>query len=368
MDVYLGIDLHVAGPAAHAIEQMLAAVDLTLEQHDWRAGEARVRVRRGDVVALAADPGVLAVLAPFRSADSVAALPAINASGIAALSASNTYVPLTSRGPSFDPAEPERFSAHGPRTYVRLFPNDFHQAAALAQVAVALDVHRPFILHDDAPYGLAIAEGFRRAAAAAGLTVAGVSHWHADGLDRVAAASADAVLLCGVLDDHSHQLIRQKVSLLGPNTGAVKLLAADGFLTRESLDPSAAGMVVLAPGVRPGLLPPAAEEFVAALSGRLQSEPDLVEPYAVHAGAAVALLLETIGETGPSRAAVVRRLFDGTRRDGLLGSYTVLPSGDIAAEESPILGFSVFRASGAGTLALERAVVPSPVLVSAAFG
>jgi ABC-type branched-subunit amino acid transport system substrate-binding protein len=118
---------------------MLAAVDLTLERHEWGASEARVDLVRGDAAKLAADARVLAVLGPFRSADTATALPTINRSGMAALSASNTYVPLTSRAPSFEPDEPERFYSHGPRTYVRLFPNDFHQAAALAHVAVSLD-------------------------------------------------------------------------------------------------------------------------------------------------------------------------------------------------------------------------------------
>ena len=365
----IGIDLRTTGRAAGVVRQMLAAVDLTLAQNQWGAGEARVDVVRGDAAALATDPRVLAVLGPFRSADTAAALPAINSSGIAALSASNTYVPLTSRGPSFDPDEPERFYSHGPRTYVRLFPNDFHQAAALAQVAVSLDIRRPFILHDTTPYGLALAEGFRRAASAAGLAVAGVGNWRAGGLQQVAVASADAVLLCGAVDDVAHQLIRDKVSRLGPNAGAVKLLAADGFLTGEPLDAAAAGMVVLAPGLRSPYFPEAAEQFVDGLSRRLEIEPKSVEPYAVHAAEAMALLLEAIGAADISRAALVQRLFDGSRHDGMLGAYTVLPSGDIAAaQDGPILGFSLYRASRAGVLVLERAIIPSQILVSAAFG
>jgi ABC-type branched-subunit amino acid transport system substrate-binding protein len=71
---------------------------------------------------------------------------------------------------------------------VRLFPNDFHQAAALVQVAISLGVQRPFILHVDAPYGLAIYEGFGRAASAAGLNLSGVGSGHIDGLEQVARA------------------------------------------------------------------------------------------------------------------------------------------------------------------------------------
>src|SRR5262245_8561496 len=196
---------------------MRSAVDLALEGHRGRAGEERLRVVRGDTAALAADSRVLAILGPFTSADTAAALPAVNRHGAPVVSASNTYVPLTSRAPSFNPEEPERFYAHGPRTYVRLFPNDFHQAAALVQVAMSLGVKRPFILNDEAPYGLAVSEGFSRAASAAGMHLAGVGAWHRDGLERVASAGADALVLCGVLDRHAHQVIRDKVRRLGPN-------------------------------------------------------------------------------------------------------------------------------------------------------
>jgi hypothetical protein len=63
----------------------------------------------------------------------------------------------------------------------------------------------------------------------------------------------------------------------------------------------------------------------------------------------------------------VQRLFDGRTRDGLLGRYSVLPTGDIAADDGAMLGFSMYRVSGAGAFVLEQAVVPSPFLVNAAF-
>jgi branched-chain amino acid transport system substrate-binding protein len=346
---------------------MRAALDITFGGHRGPAAEVALRVLRGDAATLAADPRVLAILGPFRSGDTADALPAVNRYGAPFVSASNTYVPLTSRGPSFEPDEPECYYAHGPRTFVRLFPNDFHQAAALVQLARSLGVQRPFVLHDDAPYGLAIYEGFRRAATAAGLELAGFGSWHRGGLEQVARVGADAVVLSGVLDEHAHRVISEKVRVLGPNT-EVKLLGADAFVTDEPLGAAASEMVALAPGVRPGYLPEAAEEFVDVLSSRLGIERDSVEPYALHAAEAVALLLRAIDSASVSRASLVQRLFDGTRHDGMLGRYTVLPSGDIGADDSPILGFSVYRASGAGAFVLERAVVPSPWLVDAAFG
>src|SRR4051794_15868804 len=115
---------------------MRSAIDVTLGGRHGPAREMDLRVLAGEATTLAADARVLAIVAPFRSADTAAALPAINRYGAPVLSASNTYVPLTNRGPSFEPNEPERFYAHGPRTYVRLFPTDFHQAAALLQVAM----------------------------------------------------------------------------------------------------------------------------------------------------------------------------------------------------------------------------------------
>jgi ABC-type branched-subunit amino acid transport system substrate-binding protein len=366
VDWRIGIDLRAPPRAAHVIRQIRAAAEIAIAGHRGRAGKVRLRVHPGDAATLAADARVLGILGPFRSADTAAALTTVNEYGAPMISASNTYVPLTSRGPSFEHDEPDRYYAYGPRTYVRLFPSDFHQAAALVQVGMSLGVRRPFILHDDHPYGVAIYQAFSRAALAAGLKLGGVAAWHGDGLEQVVRASADALVLCGLFDGHAHQLIHEKVRRLGPNN-EVKLLGADGFLSGEPLGTDAADMVALAPGVRPGYLPQPAEEFVEVLSTHLGIERDSVEPYALHAAEAVGLLLRGIDSVGFSRAALVQRLFDGNRHDGILGAYTVLPSGDIAAEDSPILGFSIYKASGAGTFVLEQAVVPSAFLVNAAF-
>ena len=73
VDTLIGIDLRAPGRAAEVVRQMLAAVYLTLERHEWGGGEASVDVVRGDAAALAADPHVLAVIGPFRTADTAAA-------------------------------------------------------------------------------------------------------------------------------------------------------------------------------------------------------------------------------------------------------------------------------------------------------
>jgi ABC-type branched-subunit amino acid transport system substrate-binding protein len=196
----------------------------------------------------------------------------------------------------------------------------------------------------------------------------GIDGWQglAVRFQRIAAARADAVLLCGVLDRRSHQLVRDKVRALGPNQGPVQLLASDGFLTGAPLAPAAEGMVVVAPGLRFPHWPPPATQVVEALAGRLEVDPTLVEPYAVHAAAAIELLLEAIAGGATSRAAIVRRLFDGEARDGLLGTYTVLSSGDVATRDGAVTGFSVFRVSAAGLPVLDGGVVPPPELVAAA--
>jgi branched-chain amino acid transport system substrate-binding protein len=367
VDVTIGIDLRARRQAAKAVRQMHAAVRLILERHRGRAGEMRVRLLRDEAASLAANPRVVAMLGTFRSAHAAAALPTINRYALPTVSPSNTYVPLTSPAPAFEPDEPARFYPDGRRTYVRLFPNDFHQAAALAQTAAVLGVRRAFVLHDGAPYGLAIAEGFRRAAPVAGLALAGVELWEGDVFERVEASEADGVVLCGVIGHRAQHLLREKVRRLGPNSASVKLLAPDGFLTRE-LGEAAEGALVLGPGLRPGHLPEAAERWVDAFRAHLGIERQSVEPYAIHAAEAVELLLEAIAGSDASRAGIVQRLFDGRRRSGLLGEYTIAPSGDVIAPGGPLLGFSVYRADTGGVLLLERAVLPRADLVAAAFG
>jgi Receptor family ligand binding region len=114
----------------------------------------------------------------------------------------------------------------GQPTFVRLFPNDYHQAAAMAQLATELGCRALMVLHDDGVYGLTIAEGLRHAAVAAGMELAGYGHWHSSVAPFNGAAHPDGLTLRGVYSSDSAHALRERIRTLV----AARVIAADGFL------------------------------------------------------------------------------------------------------------------------------------------
>ena len=80
------------------------------------------------------------MLGTFNSGCAVAALPELNrAPGgpLALISPSNSVVGLTRGGPGVDPALPGALYPTGRRNYLRVYPTDDLQGAALAHLAPA---------------------------------------------------------------------------------------------------------------------------------------------------------------------------------------------------------------------------------------
>jgi branched-chain amino acid transport system substrate-binding protein len=184
---------------------------------------------------------------------------------------------------------------------------------------------------------------------------------YTDLMNKAKAAGADAVYLGAILEENGAQLIKDKVAVLGPNDGAVKLLAPDGFAQQSTIDQAgsdAAGMFVSAPGKEPSTLTGAGAAFVEQLKAQVGDQP--IEVFAPYAGQAAQVMLEAI-QAGKDRAGTIAQLFKTQIKDGIIGSIAITPSGD--PTPPPI---SISKA--AATFELEKTVVPPPQLITAARG
>jgi branched-chain amino acid transport system substrate-binding protein len=285
------------------------------------------------------------------------------------VSPGNTFVCLTQPSPTLCAKdEPDVYFPSGNRNYVRVVPNDAVQGAGLASFAQEQGVKRPFVLiASDDPTSEGQGRTFAGAAAAAGMQVAGTETFdpntenYAPLMQKVKASGADAVVLAAILEANGVQLIRDKVAALGPNDGAVKLFAFDGFAQQATIDntgPDSRGMYVSLPGKVPGALTGAGDVFVKELKAQIGEQP--VEVFAPYAGQAAGVLLEAIRQ-GTTRAGTISELFKTKIEDGITGSFTITPTGDPVP--API---SVQRAGGTFTLA--QTITPPPQLVDAARG
>jgi branched-chain amino acid transport system substrate-binding protein len=380
-------DLPLKGASAERARQMNAAIVQELARKGWQAGpniqlafqacddtltettEWDEGLCRANAQAYASNPDVIGVIGNYNSGCAAVQIPILNRAGIPMVSAGNTLVCLTQPSPALcRPDEPDVYYPSGQRNFARVIANDAAEAAGLASFAQQRGIRRPFVLYAAGdPSSTAQAGAFVGAAGAAGLLPRGSAQWdpnaddYAVQMQKVRASGADALVLAGQLDQNGVRLIRDKVEELGPNSGAVKLLAFDGFAQQATIvntGPQARGMFVGIPGKAPGVLTGAGDVFVKELRAQLPANP--IEAFAPYAAQATELLVEAIRK-GQTRRGTIAELFSAPVEDGILGSFEITPSGDPVP--SPV---SVQRA--ADTFVLARTITPPPQLVAAARG
>jgi DNA-binding SARP family transcriptional activator/ABC-type branched-subunit amino acid transport system substrate-binding protein/DNA-binding beta-propeller fold protein YncE len=390
-DVLLVSDLPLQGGIRITARQMEQAITFVLREHGFRAGRFRVALQLCDdslartglfdeatcaanARRYAAAADVLAVLGPLNSFCAVAAVPELNrARGgpLAMVSPLTSFVGLTRHGPGIDPELLAHLYPTGRRSFLRVFPTDDLQGAALAELARDRGRSRAFVLDDGQPgYGQLMAAGFARAARRLGLAVADRATWdpgarsYAALARRVAASGADAVFIGGLLDSNAAAVIRAvraqtDADVLGPD-GLTPL----SLLARKA-GPGARGAFVSLPGVITERLPAAGAAWARRFA-RTQPGAE-VEPSAVYAAQAAEVALAAIARSDGTRASVLDALFATRVRGGLLGDFGFDAAGDIS--ESPVTVVRVARGGGSRRIhsieggVVERVARPSASLV-----
>ncbi len=274
---------------------------------------------------------------------------------------------LTEPADSCAAGEPAKYSPSGKRSYARVVPNDAFQGAALAEFAKKRGDRSVFVLFAQKdPTSLGQADTFLNSAKQLGLKTTSRA-WDPEAKDYtglmedVSRGDPDAVVLAGLIEQNGGRLIDDKVKVLGPNDGGVSLIAFDGFAQQSTIDEAgnaSTGMFAGVPGRAPENLKGAGQEFVKQLSGRVDGDVELYAPYA---GESADVLLGAIRRAGDDRAAIVKALFETKRRNGILGTYDIEPSGD------PSVGpVTVFKADGSFEPFTE--IAPPASLAAAARG
>ena len=121
------------------------------------SGQWNPGVTATNAKAAANDTTTIAYLGDYNSAATAVSLPLINAAGILQVSPASPYVGLTS---SLDAGqdEPERFYPSGQRNFGRLQPGDPAQAAAQVRLMREMHVSRVYVLDDQDPFQVPLAQ------------------------------------------------------------------------------------------------------------------------------------------------------------------------------------------------------------------
>ena len=382
-------DLPLQGDSAERSKQMNDAIIQEMARKGWLAGTTEVAFQacddslastgewdedlcRSNARAYAGNPDVIGVIGTYNSGCAAVEIPILNRApggGLAMVSPGNTFVCLTEPGSICKPDEPSVYYPSGRRNYIRVVPNDAVQMAGLATFAKEQGTRNPYILvAADDPTSKGQADTFEGAARSLAMNIAGVEQWdpkarsYAALMGKVKATGADAVLLAGLLEQNGAQIIKDKVSVLGPNDGPVKLLAPDGFAQQGTIDQAGAasrGMYASLPGKVPSSLTGEGSAFVKEIKSQIGDEP--LELFAPYAGQAAEVLMPAIQSGSGNRSGVISSLFQTRVRDGIVGSFSITQSGDpIPAPISVSQAESIF--------VLAKTITPPPRLVNAARG
>ena len=392
-DVLIASDFPLQGSSRTQTTQIVEAIRVLLEDSNYKAGDHNVAFQSCDdstaqagkwdsgkcstnAQAYAGNEKVVGVIGTFNSGCAAIVIPVLNQApggGVAMMSPANTYVCLTEGGPGCDGTEPDKYYPSGSRNYARVVAHDAYQGAAVAEFAKEEGVTSVYILNDKEAYGLGVATNFRNAAEAVGIKVAGFEAWDPKASSyealfrKIGGTDADAVFLGGLIDENGAQVIKDKVAVLGPNDGEVKLFAPDGFTTQQTIDeaPEATpGMFMSVAGVPIDEFKGAGAEFAEKLKPRIGGKP--VDPYAIYGAQAAQIMLDAIAASDGSRADVIAKMFEAEVTDGYLGSFEINDTGDPTGAEGAVVGFTIYRATD--KLETVKTISPKPENVEAARG
>jgi branched-chain amino acid transport system substrate-binding protein len=393
-DVLITTDLPLQGSSRAQSTQIVKAVRYILGQRNWKAGDVNVGYQACDdstaqaakwdsgkcsqnAQAYAGNEKVIGVIGTFNSGCAAIIIPVLNQApggGIPMVSPANTFVCLTEGGAGCESSEPDKYYPTGTRNYIRVVAHDIYQGAALAEFAKSQGIKNIYILNDKEAYGLGVATRFRNALSAVDIKVAGFAAWDPKAssyealMRQIKQTGADAVFLGGLTDENGAQVIKDKVAVLGPNAGAVKLLAPDGFTQQSTIDEAGVensnNMYMSVAGVPTKELKGDGAEFVKGFQKVLGDEP--VDPYAAYGAQAAVVLLDAIEKGGADRAKVIEALFSTKVQDSILGTFEINENGDPSLAQGGIVGFTIYR--GEKELVPETTMSPKQATIDAARG
>jgi branched-chain amino acid transport system substrate-binding protein len=391
-DLLIASDLPRQGGSRLQTTQMVGAMRLLLDEKGWKAGDYNIAYQDCDdataqagkwdsgkcsqnAQAYAQNESVIAVVGTFNSGCAAIEIPVLNQApggGVLIVSPANTYGCLT------EPCagnEPEKYYPTGKRNYARVAPSDPNQGAVQAQIMKEQGVKRLYILNDKEAYGLGVAKNVQGAAEAAGIEVVGFAAYEPKSANfealftKIKGTNPDAVFVGGLIDENAGQLINDKVAVLGPNNGAVKLFLPDGFATdaifqaKEGGTPKAKDAIFTVAGAPVDQFKGKGGEFAKKFQSEvLGGKP--VDPYAILAVQAMDVVLQAIENSDGTRPSVIDELFKVKVTDGYIGGFEFNENGDVTGASGAVLTFSVYR--GTNKLTTLKTATPEANLIDAA--
>jgi branched-chain amino acid transport system substrate-binding protein len=369
--VIVGIDLPMQGSSKDASDATINAMKLYLEQVGGKAGKHTVELKVFDDSTAAkgswddaqcaknaqdhvGTANEVAVMGTYNSGCAKIEVPTLNQDPngpLLMVSHANTNPGLTK---PWDPGEPDKFYPATKRNYARVITTDDYQGKAAAQFAAKdLQVKNCYVLNDNQTYGQGVAKAFTDEAKNQGINIVGEQAWDSKQPNYVAlfssvkAKNPDCVYLGGIFDLNGGQVVKDKVKILGPNTGNVKLIVPDGFTGYPDFQklPEAEGTYLTFAGLDTAQLMAAggaAAKFLEAYKTKYGAEP--ATSYALYGVMALQVILAAIEKSDGTRKSVRDAVFEGSgisipASTAVLGKDVSIDpkTGDVSARDISVL-------------------------------
>ncbi len=334
----IGSDLPLQGASADASADTNLAIKLLMKKMGGKAGTYPVDLKEYDDSTAAkgawddatctananahvTNKAEVAVMGTYNSGCAKLEVPILNqdpSGPMLIISHANTNPGITK---PWDPGEPDKYYPTGVRNYGRIIATDDFQGKAGAEFAAKeLGVKNCYVLNDTQTYGQGVAKAFVDAAPAVGINIIANDGWDAKQtnytalFEKVKSKNPDCVYLGGINDNNGQQVIKDKVKVLGPNDGAVKLIGPDGFTGYPELRkmPEAQGMYISFAGVPSGELVKQGGfggTFVTDFKTEYGHDP--ASFYSIYGAAATQLIMAAIAKSDGTRKSITEAAFSG---------------------------------------------------------
>jgi branched-chain amino acid transport system substrate-binding protein len=306
---------------------------VSLDDANPKTGELDPGATSTDAKTAAQDTSTIAYLGELGSEATAVSLPLINAAGILQVSPGSPYIGLTS---SLDAGqdEPERFYPSGKRNFGRLVRGDRAQAVAQAELARSLGVGKLFVLDDQNPFEVPLAQLVASEAERAGLNVAAHdSIVAAPGsvftgeVEKITRSGAQAVFFAGGGGAGTVTLWRA-LHRADPHLLLLGSSALTGQAFTSAIGSAADSTYLTTPVLALSEYPPAATRVLDDYRRQFGGQPGA---YALYGFEAMSVALDAIrraGSHGNDRQTVIARFFATKNRDSVLGRYSMQPDGE----------------------------------------
>lgn len=343
-DLIISTDLPLQGASASTSQSTNQLIQLYLDSVGGKAGNYNIKLQTYDDSTAAkgawddaacaknatdhvANTSEVAVMGTYNSGCAQIEVPTLNQDSTGPMlmvSHANTYPGLTK---AWSTGDPDKYYPSGTRNFARTIATDDYQGVGAAAFAANdLKVKKAFVLDDNQVYGQGVAKAFADNAQKNGIEIVGTQSWDAKQpnytalFQAVKASGADMVYLGGIYDNNGGQLVKDKVAVLGPNDGDVKLLAPDGFTGYPDLlklDQSK-GMYLTFAGLTQDQLAEAGGVGAKLLSdykAKYGQAPD--GSYPLYGVAATQVILSAIAKSDGTRKSVTDQVLGDTAGEGI---------------------------------------------------